>query len=194
MRALTAAALLLAVPTHAVEVAGVNVPATFSSDGATLALNGAGLRVKTVVFVKAKVYVAALYLPRKMTDATAIVALDEPKAVRMVFLRNVDRSSVLGAFRDGFEANSPAQAPELLPKLKLLEPALPDEIKEGQVLVVAYAPGRGSTVGIEGGKPAVVAGKEFADALFRNWLGPKPADGGLEDLREALLGQSGGER
>jgi hypothetical protein len=189
MRSLAAALLLYATPALATEVAGVKVPESVVVDGMALQLNGAGLRAKTVVFVKAKVYVAALYLPAKMTDPSAIVSLDQPKQVRMAFLRNVDRASIIGAFKDGFEANSPAQAQALLPKLKLIEPAIPDEVKEGQVLVVTYAPGQGSTVGVEGSKGVTVEGKDFAEALFRNWLGPKPADGGLEDLKEALLGK-----
>jgi len=72
-----------------------------------LQLNGAGVRKRFIV----KVYVGALYLPRKMSDAAAIVALDQPKSVRMHFLRDVDRSSMFGAIRDGFESNSKAQLP-----------------------------------------------------------------------------------
>jgi len=189
MRSLVALLLLAAAPARAAVVAGVNVPESVVVDGMALKLNGAGLRTKTVVFVKVKVYVGALYLPEKMTDAAAIVSLDQPKEVRMHFLRNVDRSSILNAFREGFEANSPDKVGSLLPKLKLLEGALPDEVAEGQVLVVSYAPGRGSTVGVDGGKTVTVEGKDFAEALFRDWLGPKPVDGGLEDLREAMLGK-----
>jgi len=189
MRSLAAALLLASVPALGADVAGVKVPESIVVDGMALQLNGAGVRTKAVVFVKVKVYVGALYLPRKMSDGGAVVALDQPKAVRMTFLRDVDRSSILGAFKDGFESNSKEQLDEVLPKLKLLEPALPDEVKEGQVLSVTYVPGQGSVVGVEGGKPVTVAGKAFADALFRNWLGPKPADGGIEDLQEAMLGK-----
>ncbi len=189
MRTLAAALLVASVPAFATDVAGVKVPESIVVDGMALQLNGAGVRTKAVVFVKVKVYVGALYLPKKMSEAAAIVALDQPKAVRMTFLRGVDRSSILGAFQDGFESNSKEQLAEVLPKLKLLEPAIPDEVKEGQVLAVTYVPGQGTVVGVEGGKPVTVEGKVFADAIFRNWLGPKPADGGIEDLQEAMLGK-----
>jgi hypothetical protein len=66
------------------------------------------------------------------------------------------------------------------PKLDLVAKGLPGEIKEHQVLVVRYEPGVGSTVGLEGEPGATVEGKPFADALFRNWLGPDPADDGLK--------------
>ena len=183
MRTIAAALLLAtAAPALAVEVSGVKVPESVVVDGMALQLNGAGVRKKFIV----KVYVGALYLPRKMSDAAAIVALDQPKSVRMHFLRDVDRSSMFGAIRDGFESNSKAQLPELEPKLKLLEEGLPPEVKEGQVVQVAYAPGRGATVGVEGGKSVTIEGKAFGDALFRVWLGDDPVDGGL---KEGMLGK-----
>jgi len=189
MRSLAAFLLLTALPARAAVVAGVAVPESVVVDGTALQLNGAGLRNKAVLFIQVKVYVGALYLPKKMNDAAAIVALDAPKAVRMHFLRNVDRSSIVAAFKDGFESNSPGEVEKLLPKLKLLEGALPDEVAEGQVLVVSYAPGKGCTIGVDGGKTVTVEGKDFAEALFKDWLGPKPVDGGLADLKQAMLGK-----
>lgn len=183
--ALLAALLLTALPTPAAEVAGVKVPETFTVDGTSLVLNGAGLRTKT--FLKVKVYVGALYLAQRSKDPAAIVAADAPKALRIVMLRDVDRASMVGSLRDGIESNSPGQAAALAPKVKELEAGFPAEFKEGQVLSLAYAPGKGLTIGIEGGVSQAFPGKDFADALFRIWLGPKPSDGGVEDLKEALL-------
>jgi hypothetical protein len=185
MRIVVLALLLAALPAHALEVAGVKVPETLTVDGKPLVLNGAGLRTRS--FLRVKVYVGALYLPGRATDAAAVVALDAPKAIRLVLLRDVDRASMLGALKDGIESNSPAQAAALAPRLKLLEDSFPAEFKEGQVLTVAYVPGPGVTVGVEGAKGVTVAGKDFADALFRVWLGPKPTDGGIEELQEAML-------
>jgi hypothetical protein len=185
MRSLALALLLAASPASALEVAGVKVPDSIQLDGKTLVLNGAGLRTKS--FLKVKVYVGALYVTQRSTDAAAIVALDAPKAIRMTLMRDVDRSSMLSALKDGFESNSPTQAAALAPKLKLVEESFPAEFKEGQVFMVSYVPGQGSTLAVEGTKGLTVEGKDFADALFRVWLGPKPTDGGLEDLKEALL-------
>ena len=179
-----ASALLacLSATASARDVEGVKVPDAFDAGGGTLVLNGAGVRKKS--FLKVKVYVGALYLPARSKDAQAIVAADQPKAVRMSFLRAVDRDKILDAFKEGFENNSRAQLAGLLPKLELLKPGIPAELKEGQVLSVVYEPGKGSTVGVEGGKAVTVEGKDFADALFRNWLGREPAD---EDLKEGML-------
>jgi hypothetical protein len=185
MRSLAAALLLAALPASALEVAGVKVADSITVDGKALVLNGAGLRTRT--FLAIKVYVGALYVTQRSTDAAAIVALDAPKVIRMTLLRDVDRASMLTAFRDGIENNSPTQAAALAPKLKQVEAAFPAEFKEKQVLAVSYVPGTGTTVGVEGEKGVTIEGKDFADALFRIWIGPKPTDGGLEDLKAALL-------
>jgi hypothetical protein len=175
-----ALAILLAAPALAREVSGVKVPDTLAAAGKTLQLNGAGVRKKFIV----KVYVGALYLEAPSADPAAIVAADEAKAVRMFFLRDVSQDQVMGAFKDGFENNSKERLAELLPKLERLRPAIPD-FKEGAVLSVVYEPGTGTSVSAEKGGSVTVEGKDFADALFRNWLGNDPADGGL---KEAMLG------
>ncbi len=177
------AALLACSTASAREVSGMKIPDTVEAGGATLRLNGAGVRKKFIV--KVKVYVGALYLAAPASDPAAIVAADAPWVVRMHFLRDVDQKSILGAFRDGFENNSREKLPQLLPLLDRLAPAIPD-VKEGQVLVVAYRPGAGATVGVEAGAQVTVEGQEFAQALLRNWLGPDPADSGL---KEAMLGR-----
>ena len=183
MRILAAALVALsAVPARAAEVSGVKVAESVVLDGMALTLNGAGVRKKFIV----KVYVGALYLPARTSEATAVVALDQPKAVRMHFLRDVERGSIFGAIRDGFESNSRAQLPQLEPKLKLLEQGLPAEVKEGQVVQVSWVPGKGSTVALEGGTSVTIEGKDFGDALFRVWFGEDPVDSGLKD---AMLGR-----
>jgi hypothetical protein len=178
-----AAALLaaaLAAPASAREVAGVEIEEGTTVAGQALALNGAGIRKKFVV----KVYVGALYLASPSADPEAIVAADAPKRVRMVFLRDVGRDSILGAFRDGFDANSPDEAAQARADLDKVASAIPD-LKKGGEMVVTYAPGEGTTLSAAGGGTATVPGKAFADALLRNWLGKKPADG---DLKKAMLG------
>lgn len=181
-RALLLAALLCPALTPALELAGVEIAPTAGHAGKTLVLNGAGLRKRFIV----KVYVGALYLESRSTDPEAIVAADGVKVVRMTFLRDVDKAAVLKAFREGFEKNSKDGAAAAIEKLAPVDKALPDEIKKAQVLLVAYAPGVGATVGIEGGPQVTVEGKAFADALLRNWLGPQPAD---DDLKSGMLGK-----
>jgi hypothetical protein len=174
-------ALSLALPALALEVAGVQVPDTTTVGGKTLALNGAGLRSKFFV----KVYVGALYLEQRSSDPAAIVAADAAWKVSMTFKRGVDKKDVLGAFKDGFENNSRADLDKVVPGLARID-AIMKDLKTGEVLEIAYLPGAGSTVTAPGGASVTIEGKTFADALLRNWLGDKPADG---DLKKGMLGK-----
>ncbi len=185
MRSLVAALLLAALPASALEVSGVQVSDTVQAGGQTLLLNGAGIRKKS--FLGIKVYVGALYVAQRSTDAAAVVAADAPKVLRITMMRDVDKESMQKAFREGIEANSPGQTAALAARLKQVEDSFPPEFKDKQVLAVTYVPGQGTTVGVEGTKSITIAGKDFADALLRIWLGPSPTDGGLEDLKAALL-------
>jgi hypothetical protein len=177
------AIVALATPARARNVAGRDFPDAIEAGGQRLVLNGGGLRKKLFL----KVYAAALYLPQPSREDAATVALDAPKAVRMSFLRDLSRAQVMGAFREGFEKNSAGPGLQgLLAKLDQLGPAIPEELKDGQDMTLTYVPGEGTTVQAAGGRQVTVPGKEFADALFRNWLGPKPAD---DDLKAGLLGK-----
>jgi hypothetical protein len=188
MRRLSAAAVLAlalalgpGATAHAREVAGVNLGDTAALAGKTLQLNGAGLRSKLFI----KVYVGALYLEQKSSDPAAILAADQAWLVSMTFKRDVEKEKIIGAFKEGFENNSKAGLPGLLEGLARFDGVLKD-LKSGDVMVITYVPGQGSTLVAPGGGAVTVEGKPFADALLRNWLGDKPADG---DLKKGMLGK-----
>jgi len=183
MKRLAALAVLaLAAPALARDVAGVPFTETLAAGGQELKLNGAGVR-KKVFF---KVYAGGLYLAQPSGDADAVVAADAPKLVRMVFLRDVDKGKILETYREGFQRNSAGPALQgLLAKLDRIGPALAD-MRSGAEMSVTYLPGQGTTVAAAGATPVTVEGKDFADAMFRNWLGPSPAD---QDLKAKLLGR-----
>jgi hypothetical protein len=186
MKTLLAAALALCLatpaPALAAKIAGVEFPDTVDAGGQALKLNGVGLRKKFII----KVYAGGLYLGEPSKDAAAIVAADAPKRVRMVFLRDVSKKQVMDAYREGFEKNSGGPGlKDLEVKLERIGPAIPAELKEGAEMTVTYVPGEGTTVASAAGK-VTVDGKEFADALFKNWLGGSPAD---EDLKKGMLGR-----
>jgi len=173
--------LALCLPALAKEVAGVALPETVTLGAKALKLNGAGLRSRMFV----KVYVGALYLERQAADVSAIVSADAPWLVTMTFKRGVEKEKIVGAFKEGFEKNSKADLATLLPMLATVEAGLKD-FKEGETFTISYQPDVGSTLTPPGGAPVVVEGKKFGDALLRNWLGDKPADG---DLKAGMLGK-----
>jgi hypothetical protein len=180
---LAAAALCAAVPSRpaaARELAGVTMPETLSVGDKTIKLNGLGLR-KKVMF---KVYVGGLYLETPSKDAAAILASDQARAVRMTFLRDVDKGKMKDAFVEGFEANAKEKATAQKAAVEKLYELIPD-MKEGQTLSFSYLPGKGTTVSHGDKALGLIEGKEFAEALFALWLGPKPPS---EDLKKGMLG------
>jgi hypothetical protein len=182
---LRAAALLLLVclgpPAPGREVAGVPVPEALQLEGRTLQLNGAGLRTRLFV----QVYVGALYLERRSSDAPALLAADAPWAVVLVFRREVGHQKVLDGFVAAFEQNSPGQLDRLTPQLEVFHAILQD-LKEGHAIRLHYLPGAGTTLTVPGGATATVPGRLFGEAVLRTWLGDRPSDPGLKD---ALLGR-----
>jgi hypothetical protein len=180
---LAATALCAAVPSRpaaARELAGVTMPETLSVGDKTIKLNGLGLR-KKVMF---KVYVGGLYLETPSKDAAAILASDQARAVRMTFLRDVDKGKMKDAFVEGFEANAKEKAAAQKAAVEKLYELIPD-MKEGQTLSFSYLPGKGTTVSHGDKALGLIEGKEFAEALFALWLGPKPPS---EDLKKGMLG------
>jgi len=87
----------------AASVAGVDVPETYQVDGRTLVLNGYGLR--TLTFLHIKIYVAALYLPRKTDDPKAILASPGPKVVVVHYLHHGSQEQVQARYREGEQEN-----------------------------------------------------------------------------------------
>jgi Chalcone isomerase-like len=175
MKTLAAATLVLELL-----AATPQMPSTVAVAGKTLKLNGMGVRRK-IVF---KVYVAGLYLENPSKDASAILAADEVKSIRLHLLRNLRGKQISEAIQEGFERSSKADLPKLEERLRRLASLLPD-LSEGDEIALSYAPGKGTVVEMKGAERGVIEGKDFADALFSVWLGPNPVQ---EDLKKALLG------
>ncbi|MFA6434424.1 MAG: chalcone isomerase family protein [Elusimicrobiales bacterium] len=160
---------------------GVTLPVQVAREGKVLALNGMGLRTR-IVF---KVYVGGLYVEKPSKDAAALIASEQNKLMELVFLRNVDGGTVAGAISEGFEKNSKEQLPALKERVEKFRKLIPD-LKKGDKLSFFYEPARGLSVESNGKASGQIEGKDFADALFRCWLGGIPAD---KDLKKGLLGE-----
>lgn len=178
-----ALALALAGPLAAAEVGGIKIDDSVSVGGATLVLNGAGIRSRMVF----KVYVGALYLPAKAGDLAAALARS-PRRVQMTLLRNVGADDLVGALVDGIKANNTAaevaalqgQTDQLVAIMKRI-----GEAKTGDVVTLDLVDGE-TRVGHNGKGIGAIPGAPFNDALIKIWLGDKPVQA---DLKAAMLGR-----
>lgn len=173
----------------ALEVGGVKFEEKIKLANTDLVLNGAGLRTKAIF----KVYAAALYLPEKKNTVEGIMALNGPRRVMLVMLRDVSSEDFGQSFMTGFNNNSSSAE-----KKKLINQTVQfgemftqmPNLKKGDVLTLDWIPGpKGGTQSTLNGKPvgALIAEQIFFDAVLRIWLGDKPADSAL---KPQLLGEA----
>lgn len=169
-----------------VDVSGVKYPPTAQLGGATLQLNGAGLRSRFFV----KVYTAGLYIGTKASTPEAVLASTGPRRMHVVMLREIDANELGKLFTRGMQDNAPkGEFSKFIPGTLRLADIFSSykRLKAGDVFFVDYVPGVGTTVVVNGkdaGEP--IKEPEFFNALMRIWLGNKPAD---EGLKGALLGK-----
>ena len=164
----------------AAELSGVKMADTLTLGDKATKLNGMGLRKKSIF----KVYVGGLYVEAPSKDAAAIVAADGAKAIKMHFLRSIDKAKLNEGFKEGFEANAKDKmAAEKAGIDKFL--GFTADVKDGDEWLFAYVPGKGTTVSHGDKEQGLIEGKGFADALFMVWLGPKPPS---DDLKKGMLG------
>ncbi len=162
-------------------VNGVTFTDTVTVAGNSLVLNGVALRKKAIF----KVYQAGLYLPARSSDADAILAADAPRRMVMQFLRDVGKDKMCEAWNEALENNTPDASAQLKADFTTLCGYM-DDIKDKQQMVFTYLPGTGTEVSVAGAAKGTIEGKDFADALFKAWIGPKPGPG--EGFKKNLLG------
>jgi hypothetical protein len=168
--------------TQGKECGGVSFPRQTQSGGATLKLNGLGLRQATLL--KIDVYVAALYVAETSADANAILAANTPKELILHFVRNVDRADLDKAWDEGFEHNAKSQLAALKERIETFK-GLMSDMKTGEQLRFVSKPGTGVEVDVNGTVKGTIAGDDFTQALLSIWLGSHPPNA---DLKAGLLG------
>ncbi len=167
------------------ELEGVKLAPTVQVGAATLQLNGAGVRTRAIF----SVYVGALYVPQKATDAAALLAQKGPRRITLTMLRTVDADTFAEALNDGLRKNhSEAQFAGFKAQIEALNASLKaaGEAKKGDVIHLEFTPDAGTRVSVNGqAKGNAIPGEDFYAAVMRIWLGDKPVDG---SLKKGLLG------
>jgi hypothetical protein len=166
---------------RAAELDGVVLPDTTVEGGTTLRLNGIGVR--TVSFLRLRVYVAGLYLPRPSNDATAILRSPEPRLLVIHFLRDVDEAKVRDAWREGLTNAckwpcylDPHDLDRFLEKVGAVHAG-----DETRMLFTA----NGAVVKVNGSMRGEVSDLHFTEIMLASFIGDAPP---TPELKRQLLG------
>lgn len=163
-----------------IELAGVKVEDHAIVGGVNLPLNGAGIRVKFL-----KIYVAELYVGKKVHTFEEFLAAPGPKRLKMTLLREVDSGAFGKLLTRGVQDNVPKeQLSRMVPGLIRMGEmfAIHKSLGPGDVLINDWIPGVGMISTVKGktqGEP--FREPEFFQGLMSIWLGPNPGDWKLKD-------------
>ncbi len=184
---LLTASLCIAPLAGAAVLAGVDVPDTLRIDGRTLVLNGVGLR--TLTFLKVRIYVAALYLPRKSSDARAILASPGPKVIALHHIHSGSKSQVQDRYREGEKVNCGGGGCDASLQAdfeRLVASAEP--VNDGD-LTLYIVTDKSFRVVFNGREVIAFSGDRLGNMIIEGFIGARPPS---EEVRAGLLGVSAG--
>lgn len=157
---------------------GVEFKDSIEQAGTKLVLNGMGYRIATIFRVK--VYLAGLYLKEKSSDAEKIIASTDPKIVRMIFKRDVEKEKFKEGILISFEKNK-LKADDYKSELDKMFGNMTD-IKEGDEVIVSFT---SKEIDFShAGKKINISGEAFSRDLLKLWLNTPPN----EELKAGMLG------
>ena len=162
--------------------AGVTLPASEQAFGEPLVRNGVGVRQAT--FLNVNVYVAGLYVEHKTRSVQEILRQDQPKLMVLQFVRDVSSQEMVDALNDALRKNVGEEFGAAHQHLQRFVEKLP-QLRKGTNLTLAYRPGHGLELTVNGKQLGTEPDDHIANLVFRAWLGPQPPD---TDLKAGLLG------
>ena len=176
--------LLFAAAAQAKQLAGITLPASMMAGDTKLVLNGGGIRTKFMM----DIYVGGLYLPAKSSKAKAIIAADEPMAIKLHMVSGMITSEAMEeATMEGFKNTTGGNLKPLAEPIDQFVEVFREPISEGDVFDIVNIPGKGIDVYKNGEFKSTVAGDlAFKQAVFGIWLGDKPAH---KKLKSGMLGK-----
>nr|WP_294524902.1 chalcone isomerase family protein [uncultured Rhodopila sp.] len=175
--------LWLLPPASAATLGGVDVPDTLRIDGQTLVLNGLGVR--TLTFLKIRIYVGALYLPKKTSDARAILASPGPKVIALHHIHSGSKSQVQDRYREGEKVNCGGGGCDAALQgdfERLVASAAP--VQEGDVTLYIVTANSFRVV-FNGREVIAFNGNRLGNMIIEGFIGARPPS---EVLRAGLLG------
>ena len=168
-----------------IEIAGVKVEDSATVAGSKLQLNGAGIRYKGPF----KVYVAELYVSKKVSNLAELVEAPGPKRMTLVMTRDIEAGPFGKLLTRGMEDNNPkSEMSKLIPGLMKMSELFTahKNFVTGDTIIMDWIPGTGLVINVKGVVEAEPFKEpEFYKALMGIWLGPQPA---YWKLKDNLLG------
>lgn len=177
------ALLLTTVAPAQTKAAGVNIPNSLSYEGEKLNLNGVGVREKYWM----DMYAGALYLNSKSLDANAIMAANEPMAIKLhIVSKLITSDKMVEAVNEGFESSTKGNTAPISAEIEKFKNFFKEEITQNDIFDLVYLPSRGVVVYKNGTEKGTIKGQNFKKALFGIWLSNEPAD---KKLKAGMLGK-----
>lgn len=175
--------LLLLVPSlaWAIKVGETELPETWTLNEQTLILNGAGIREYS--FLRIPVYAAALYLPTRQKNESAILKATTPRVVHMKMLRDATREDSAKAWDVYLNANckSPCvMSNESRQKFLKLVP----DTRAGDTQTFVFRGGE-LEISRNGQSLGTIVDGAFTIVVLASWIGEVPT---TENLKKRLLG------
>jgi hypothetical protein len=129
------------------------------------------------------VYDAALYLPGDAAGKDALK--DVPKRLEIRYHVSIKAEKFGESAEPFLKKNVPAEKlAGIRQRIEQLN-RLYRDVKEGDRYALDYAPGKGTTLSLNGSPLGTIEGADFADAYFAIWLGAKPIN---DTMRDELMG------
>jgi len=154
---------------------------TATIDGATLHLNGMGLRTWTIPFVH--IYVAGLYLENPSRDGEEILRSPQRKLLQFTFVRDVDADDIRDAWRTDFVRYCSTTCAVPRSEIDAFLDAMPP-VRKGDRAEFIFRP-HGLEVMLNGRNMGRIEDREFQHLLLAVFIGQSPA---LPGLKAGLLG------
>jgi hypothetical protein len=163
---------------------------TVSVAGKPVILRCTGVAVRKKFIIK--VYGMAHYMqdPVKGSEEDVLASIltdGKAKQITLHFVRNVDASSIQGAYRDGFKnAATAADQEKIKASVEKFLGYFSSDVKEGDSFTYQWLPGGIVAVSARGDEKPAITDPVFARALWAIWFG-EDSIVDREDLVQSLL-------
>ncbi|BCA79300.1 chalcone isomerase family protein [Desulfuromonas sp. AOP6] len=166
---------------HAAEIHGVQFPDQVHVNGRVLTIKGTAILKWAGLF---SVYVGAFYLPAEVpADRWRD---DVAKKLELSYFREIEGEDFGKASDKLLRENHSEKDYQILESRLNLLYRLFQDVRAGDRYGLAYSPGGGTELRLNGQILGTIPGADFAVAYFGIWLGDNPIS---EDFRDNLLGR-----